>query len=113
MHCKLGETIEQPCSYVLVHTTKVCKGAHLYNGYPASNDDHNSWETCTTSTECKTVIPAVLTVMSGMDAHMISGNLGWVLGYVLGWVVSKWVYYMVGWSWCDSVMRLRLLPLWR
>jgi hypothetical protein len=31
-----------------------------------------SWGMCTTSTECKTVITAVLTVMSGMDPHMIS-----------------------------------------
>jgi hypothetical protein len=29
---------------------------------------------CTTSVECKTVITAVLTVMSGMDPHMISGT---------------------------------------
>jgi hypothetical protein len=42
------------------------------------------------SAECKTVITAVLTVMSGLDPHMISGNLGWVL-LSLGWVVSKWV----------------------
>jgi hypothetical protein len=31
---------------------------------------------CTNSAECKTVITVVLTVMSGMDPHMISGNLG-------------------------------------
>jgi hypothetical protein len=36
--------------------------------------------------------------MSGMDPHMISGNLGWVL-LSLGWVVSKWV--LLG---CGSVM---------
>jgi hypothetical protein len=36
------------------------------------------------------VITVMLTVMSGMDPHMISGNLGWVL-LSLGWVVSKWV----------------------
>jgi hypothetical protein len=29
---------------------------------------------CTTSVECKTVITAVLTVMSGLDPHMISGT---------------------------------------
>jgi hypothetical protein len=29
---------------------------------------------CTTSAECKTVITVVLTVMSGMDLHMISGT---------------------------------------
>jgi hypothetical protein len=33
---------------------------------------------CITSAESKTVITAVLTVMSGKDPHMISGNLGWV-----------------------------------
>jgi hypothetical protein len=34
--------------------------------------------------ECKTVITAALTIMSGMDPHMISGNLGWVM--VKSWV---------------------------
>jgi hypothetical protein len=38
-----------------------------------SKDNHDSWGMCTTSAECKTVITAVLTVMSGMDPHMISG----------------------------------------
>jgi hypothetical protein len=71
---KLGKTIEQPCSDVLAHTPKVCKGARLYNGYPATEDDRNSWVTCTTSVECKTVVIAVLMVMSGMDPHMISGT---------------------------------------
>jgi hypothetical protein len=56
----------------------VCKGAHLYNRYLASKDDHDSWGICTTTVECKTIIIVVLTVMSGMDPHMISGNLGWV-----------------------------------
>jgi hypothetical protein len=53
---------------------------------------------CTTSAECKTIITAVLKVMSGMDPHMISWNLRWV------WLVlSKWV--SLG---CRSVMvRLR------
>jgi hypothetical protein len=72
--CKLGEAIEQPCSDALVHTSEVCKGARLYNGYTASKDDHDSWGMCTTSTECKTVITVVLMVMSGIDPHMISGN---------------------------------------
>jgi hypothetical protein len=45
-----------------------------------SKDNHDSWGTCTTSAECKTVIIAVLTVMSSMDPHMISANLGCVLG---------------------------------
>jgi hypothetical protein len=72
VRCKLGETIEQPCSDVLAHTTEVCKGTRLYNGYPAMKDDRDSWGMCTTSTECKTIITAMLAVMSGMDPHMIS-----------------------------------------
>jgi hypothetical protein len=51
-------------------------GAHLYNGYPASKDDHDSWGMCTTSTEHHTVTIVMLTVMSDMDPHMISGT--WV-----------------------------------
>jgi hypothetical protein len=35
----------------------------------------------------KTVITTVLMVMSGMDTHMISGNLGWVLvKFLVGFV---------------------------
>jgi hypothetical protein len=37
-----------------------------------SKDNHDSWGTCTTSTESKTVMTAVFTVMSGTDPHMIS-----------------------------------------
>jgi hypothetical protein len=70
--CKLGKTIEQPCSDVLAHTLEVCKGTRLYNGYLATEDDRDSWGTCTTSAECKTIITAVLMVMSDMDPHMIS-----------------------------------------
>jgi hypothetical protein len=55
-----------------------------------SKDNHDSWGTCTTSVECKTVITVMLTAMSSMDPHMVSGNLGWVL-LSLGWVVLKWV----------------------
>jgi hypothetical protein len=76
VRCKLGETIEQPCSDDLEHTPEVCEGAHLYNGYPASKDDHDSWGLCTTSVESQTIMTAVLMVKSGMDPHMISGNLG-------------------------------------
>jgi hypothetical protein len=47
-----------------------------------SEDNHDSWVTCTTSAECKTVVTAMLMVMSGMDPHMISGNTGF------GWVVD-------------------------
>jgi hypothetical protein len=82
--CKLGETIEQPCSDVLVHTLEVCKGARLYNEYLASKDDHDSWGTCTTYAECKTVITVMVTVMSGMDPHMISGTWD-------GFLVKSWV----------------------
>jgi hypothetical protein len=72
--CKLGKTIEQPCSDVLACTPKVCKGTRLYNGYPAIKNDCDSWGMCTTSVECKTIITAMLTVMSGMDPHMVSGT---------------------------------------
>jgi hypothetical protein len=49
-----------------------------------SEDNHVSWGMCTTSTECKTIIIVMLTVMSGIDPHMISGNLGWV--FVKSWL---------------------------
>jgi hypothetical protein len=51
-----------------------------------SKDNHDSLVRCTTSVECKTVITAVLMVMSGMDPHMISGNLRWVWFGLVGWV---------------------------
>jgi hypothetical protein len=63
-----------------------------------SKDNHDSWGTCTTSVECKTVITVVLIVMSGMDPHMISGTWDEFL-LSFGWVVSKWV--LLG---CWSVM---------
>jgi hypothetical protein len=65
------------CVRVLVGTT----------GIQLSEDNLDSWVTCTTSTECKTVIIAVLTVMSGMDPHMIRWNLRlvWLVG------LSKWI----------------------
>jgi hypothetical protein len=63
------------CVRVLIDTTSI----------RLSEDDHDSWVTCTTSTECKTIIAAVLTVMSGMDTHMICWNLRWVW---FGWVVQ-------------------------
>jgi hypothetical protein len=76
--------MEQPCSDVLAHTPEVCKGTHLYNGYPTIKDGRDSWARCTTSTECKTIIAFMLTVMSGMDPHMISGT--WVTLVELGLV---------------------------
>jgi hypothetical protein len=32
---KLNQTIEQPCSDFLAHTSEMCKGAHRYNEYLA------------------------------------------------------------------------------
>ena len=52
------------CVRVLVGTTSI----------QLSKDNRDSWVTCTSAAECKTVITAVLTVMSGMDPHMISGT---------------------------------------
>jgi hypothetical protein len=66
--------LEQPCSGVLAHTLEVCKVTRLYNGYPAIKDDRDSWGMCATSVECKIVITVVLTVMCGVDPHMISGT---------------------------------------
>jgi hypothetical protein len=57
----------------------VSKGIPFVQRVSTAKDNRNSWETCTTSAECKTVIIVMLMVMSGMDPHMISGNLGWVL----------------------------------
>jgi NADH:ubiquinone oxidoreductase subunit F (NADH-binding) len=48
-----------------------------------SKDNHDSCGKCTACVECKTIITVVLMIMSGMDPHMISGNLGCVFGYVL------------------------------
>jgi hypothetical protein len=61
------------CVRVLVGTTSI----------RLSEDNHHSCVTCTTSVECKTVIIAVLMVMSGMDPHMISRNTGMGTGDVL------------------------------
>jgi hypothetical protein len=52
----------------------VCNGTRLYNGYPIIKDDHDAWGMFTTSVECKTIITVVLTFLSGMDPHMISGT---------------------------------------
>jgi hypothetical protein len=89
VRCKLGKTIKQPCNDVLVHTLEVCKGTRLYNVYPAIKDDRDSWGMCTTSSEFKTVITDMLTIMSGMDPHMISGTRVGLVGLGL---VSLVVY---------------------
>jgi hypothetical protein len=65
------------CVIVLIGTTSI----QLFE------DNHDSWVTCTTYAECKTVITAVLTVMSRMDPHMISGNTRFGLDW-FGWVVE-------------------------
>jgi hypothetical protein len=60
-----------------------------------SKDNHDSWVTCTTSAECKTVITAMLTVMSSMDPHMIGGNprfgLVWLVWFVKVDLIRLWV----------------------
>jgi hypothetical protein len=70
------------CVRVLVSTTSI----RLFE------DNHDSWVTCTTSAECKTVITTVLTVTSGMDPHMISGNIGMGNGLVLVGLCRSGVY---------------------
>jgi hypothetical protein len=55
-----------------------------------SEDNHDSWVTCTTSAECKTVITVMLAVMSGMDPQMISGNTG----FGLVWLGSRSGFYL-------------------
>jgi hypothetical protein len=52
-----------------------------------SEDNHDSWVTCTASAECKTIITAVLTVMSGMEPHMISGNPEFGLVGLSNWIL--------------------------
>jgi hypothetical protein len=66
------------CVRVLIGTTSI----------RLSDDNHDSWVTCTTSAECKIVITDVLMVMSGMDPHMISWNLRWVWFVWFGWLVE-------------------------
>jgi hypothetical protein len=79
VYYKPKKTIEKSCSDFLAHTSKVCKCIPSVQRVSGAKDNRYSWGTCTTSAECKTVLTAVLTIMSGMDPHMISGNLGWVL----------------------------------
>jgi hypothetical protein len=70
------------CVRLLVGTTSI----------RLSEDNHDSWGMCTTSAECKTVRTAMLTVMSSMDPHMISGNTGFGLVGLLKWIfIRLWV----------------------
>jgi hypothetical protein len=41
---------------------------------------------------CKIVITVMLTVMSGMDPHMISGKLGWVMVKSRDGLCRSWLY---------------------
>jgi hypothetical protein len=96
VHCKLDELLNSlvviswhtpwKCVRVLVGTTSI----------RLSKDNHDSWVTCTSSAEYKTIITAVLTVMSGMDPHMISGNIGMGNCYVLVGLCQSGFYYVVG-----------------
>jgi hypothetical protein len=54
----------QKCVWVLIGTMSI----------RLSKDNHDTWGICITSVECKTIITAVLMVMSGVDPHMISGT---------------------------------------
>jgi hypothetical protein len=67
---------------------------------------------CTTSAECKTVIPVVLMVMSGMDPHMISGT--WVELVELGLVSLVDLVDPPQWTlWCDRGLVWRRWSLLR
>jgi hypothetical protein len=78
---KLEEAIEMPLSDLLASHQRKCgcvlvawqKGEvhHLDTGV-----SHYLWGMCTTSTEFKTILTAVLTVKSDMDPHMISRDSG-------------------------------------
>jgi hypothetical protein len=61
------------CVRVLIGTTSI----------RLSKDNDDSWVTSTTSAESKTIIIAMLTVMRGLDPHMISRNIGMGNDYVL------------------------------
>jgi hypothetical protein len=62
-----------------------------------SKDNHDSWGMCTVCAECKTVIIAVLTVMSGMDPHMISGTWdGFWVKSLVGLCRSGFIRLLIG-----------------
>jgi hypothetical protein len=80
-----------------------------------SEDNHDSWGTCTTSAECKTVITVVLTVMSSMDPHMINGTWDWFglvwFGLVESSMVSPLVKSILRNGMC-GVIEVSLWKLW-
>ena len=70
----------------------------MFKGFanPGDIGEHELWVKCTTSAECKTNISAVLTVMSGLDPHMI---------IKLEDDLNRWVTYD------DTIVTLYLLGL--
>jgi hypothetical protein len=55
------------------HTPRKCvKIFHWIDGYLAAKDNCDSWRMCTISAKCRTIMIAVLMVMSGMGPHTIS-----------------------------------------
>jgi hypothetical protein len=76
-----------------------------------SEDNHDSWGTCTTSAECKTVITAMLTVMSGMDPHMISGTWDWLVWF--GLAEPSMVSPLVKSTLCNGLCGVIEVPFWK
>ena len=70
----------------------------MFKGFanPGDSGGHELWVKCTTSAECKTDVSAVLTVMTGLDPHMI---------IKLEDDLNQWVTYD------DTVVTLLLLGL--
>jgi hypothetical protein len=68
------------------HTPQKCVGVLVGTmSIQLSKDNHDSWRTCITSAECKTIMTVMLTVMSDMDPHMISETWdGFWLSFWLG-----------------------------
>jgi hypothetical protein len=82
VRCKLEEAIEKPYSVILAHTPEVCKILCRINECLATKDNRDSWGMGTTSAVCRTVMTAVLTVMSGMDPHTIRDTWIGMIGMV-------------------------------
>jgi hypothetical protein len=78
-----------------------------------SEDNHDSWGTCTISAECKTVITVMLTVMSGMDPHMISGTCDWFGLVWFGLVESSMVSPLVKSTLRNGLCGVIEVPFWK
>jgi hypothetical protein len=85
---KLGQAIEKPCTDILAYPRKCVKVLRRMNGCLATKDNRDSWGMYVTSTECRTVITAVLMVMSGIDPHTIRdlNSYGWDVGSMVSLV---------------------------